>query len=168
MDLLAFDPGEMYFDAPLDSRAQALIAEAAEAYGDPAAEARLREALALAPGHLSVLVALYRYYFYRHRHADALAIAAVALREVAGRFGFSSAWQEVTTGDIAHAFAAHAELARFYLLALKGAGYLHLRLGLAQEGLKRLDHVAALDPKDRLGAAALAQVARGALGLTIS
>jgi len=52
---------------------------------------------------------------------------------------------------------------RFYLHALKGAGYLLLRLGQTKQGLVRLDKVAELDPKDRIGAAALADVVRQTL-----
>jgi len=163
MDLLDFEPGTMYYDEPLDARAQALLAEAALAYGEPLAEAKLREAEAIAPEHLSVLVALYRYYFYRHQHGAALAIAAQTTDVVGRQLNFATAWQDVNLDDIARATTIRAELTRFYLHALKGAGYLYLRLGNHGEGLKRLDHVAALDPKDRIGAKALAAVARQAL-----
>jgi len=163
MDLLDFEPTAMYFDEPLDPRAAALIEAAAEAYGEQQAEAYLREAEALQPRHLSVLVALYRYYFYRHQLDAALIVAAQAMDVAAGRLGFDGHWQALDIEDIARATAAQPELARFYLHALKGAGYLHLRLGNVEDGLNRLDHVAALDAKDRLGAKALADVARRAL-----
>lgn len=163
MDLLDFEPTAMYFDEPLDARAEALIAEAGRAYGAPETEAKLREAEQISPEHLSVLVALYRYYFYRHQHGAALTIAAQALDVVARRLNFATQWFDVGVDDIVRAAGTQAELARFYLHTLKGAGYLHLRLGNAEEGLKRLDHVAALDSKDRIGAKALAEVARQAL-----
>lgn len=163
MDLLDFEPSAMYYNEPLDPRADALIGEAAKAYGTPQAETMLREAERLQPGHLSVLVALYRYYFYRHNHGAALAIAVQAMDVVSPQLGFPAAWRAVSEVDVVRASATQAELTRFYLHALKGAGYLHLRLGNVEDGLARLDHVASLDAKDRLGAKALADVARQAL-----
>ena len=163
MDLLDFKPGEMYFDEPLDSRVEGLIFGAAMAYGGSKAEVKLRQAETIAPEHLSVLVALYRYYFYRHQHDAALAVASRAMEVVARRLNFAPAWRDVTVNDIVRATADRAELVRFYLHALKGAGYLYLRLGDIEAGLQRLDHVAALDAKDRIGAKALADVARQAV-----
>jgi tetratricopeptide (TPR) repeat protein len=52
---------------------------------------------------------------------------------------------------------------RFYMLALKGAGYLELRLGRYESALERLEKVAELDAKDRLGSQALLTVVRNAL-----
>jgi hypothetical protein len=49
---------------------------------------------------------------------------------------------------------------RFYLMALKGAGYLLLRSGDIRAGLARLEKVTELDTDDRLGVRALVQVAR--------
>lgn len=163
MDLLAFEPGDMYFDEPLDPRAEALIQEASETYGEPQALVKLREAESIAPEHLSVLVAIYRYHFYRHEHAAALAISARAMDQVARRLNWPQDWRDVSAEDVARALANSAELARFYLYALKGAGYLLLRLDRPGEGLERLDKITTLDPKDRLGAAALAEVARDVL-----
>jgi hypothetical protein len=54
-------------------------------------------------------------------------------------------------------------LTRFYLMLLKGAGYLRLRTGDVGGGLERLLKVAELDSSDRLGVAALIEVARDAL-----
>jgi hypothetical protein len=55
-------------------------------------------------------------------------------------------------------------LTRFYRMVLKGAGYLRLRTGDVGGGLERLLKVAELDSSDRLGVAALIEVAREALG----
>jgi len=93
----------MYFDEPLDPRAQTLLAEAALAYGDPEAEAKLLEAEAIVPEHLSVLVALYRYYFYRHQYGAAISVAGRAMDVVARRLNFSNTWAEVEPDDIARA-----------------------------------------------------------------
>ena len=163
MDLLDFEPTEMYYAEPLDPNAEKLITEAAEAYGSPQAESMLREADTIQPNHLIVLVAMYRYYFYRHQHHTALSIANRAMETAAHKLRISSLWPEVDEDDIALAKSRQPELVRFYLHALKGAGYLRLRLGQAEDGLACLDHVAALDEKDRLGAKALADVARQAL-----
>jgi hypothetical protein len=52
------------------------------------------------------------------------------------------------------------------MLALKGAGYLQLRLGDYETALARLEKVSELDSNDRLGAKALIDVAREALDQT--
>jgi hypothetical protein len=49
-------------------------------------------------------------------------------------------------------------LVRFYLLLLKGAGYLNLRLGKIDKGKTILEKVVELDTQDRLGALALLNV----------
>jgi hypothetical protein len=102
---------------------------------------------------------LYRYYFYRHQHQDALAIADQVLDIVARRLDFALDWRRVTIDDVKTVAGHSTEWVRFYLLALKGAGYLSLRLDDLDGGLKRLNKVAELDPKDRIGAAALSAVA---------
>ena len=153
----------MYFAEPLDPRADALLDKASQAYGEPVAQAYLREAERISPEHLTVMVALYRYHFYRHQHAEALSVATQVLEIVARRLNFAADWRDVTADDITRAVSRSGELVRFYLHALKGAGYLLLRLDEPSRGLERLDKVAALDPKDRIGAAALADVARQAL-----
>ncbi|OEJ66262.1 hypothetical protein [Magnetovibrio blakemorei] len=163
MDLLAYEPGEMYFTEPLTPEVEALLHKASETYGDPIAEAHLLEAEHLAPEHLTVLVALYRYHYYRHQHAQALEVAIRVKKIVARRLNFASDWRDLGLPDVQRAAAHAAELVRFYLHALKGSGYLLLRLDDVERGLERLDKVAELDPKDRIGAAALADVTRQAL-----
>ena len=163
MDLLAFEPNDMYYAEPIDPRAEQLIEQASAAYGDPQAEEHLHAAQAIEPNHLVVFVALYRYYFYRHSYATALSVAVDALREVADRLNLPKKWQDVTLKDLEMHMHNSAELVRFYLHTLKGAGYLLLRLNEADSGLERLDKVSQLDPKDRIGAKALADVAREAL-----
>ncbi|MBF0246486.1 MAG: hypothetical protein HQL36_00210 [Alphaproteobacteria bacterium] len=163
MDLLDFEPTDMYFAEPLDPVAEALINEAAELYGQPDAEAKLRAAESIQPRHPSVLVALYRYHFYRHEHARALAVAERAMGVTARRLEFPEQWRDVGETDVRRATRMQPERTRFFLHALKGAGYLHLRLGNHEEGLARLDHVASLDAMDRLGAKALADVVRQSL-----
>jgi len=163
MDLLAYEAKDMYFSEPLDGAAEALIEKASEAYGQPQAETYLREAERIAPQHLTVLVALYRYYFYRHQHDLAFAIAEHVLETIARRQNLAVDWRQVTPEDIIRVADHSPELVRFYLHALKGAGYLSLRLEDPKGGLERLDKVGELDPKDRIGAIALATVAREAM-----
>jgi tetratricopeptide (TPR) repeat protein len=54
-------------------------------------------------------------------------------------------------------------MVRFYMMALKGAGYLELRLGEYDSAIARLEKVVELDSKNRLDAQALIDVAREAL-----
>ena len=52
-------------------------------------------------------------------------------------------------------------LVRFYLLALKGAGELNLRLGNMDLGIQMLEKVVELDSEDRLGVTALLNTVEG-------
>jgi len=161
LDLLDFSGGALYYDRPPAPRTAALLRQAADGYGEAAAEAPLREAAALQPDHLEVLVALYRYHYYHHDYAAALGVAERALG-VAGRtLGLPADWRGLD--QLPAASAAAMPLTRFYLLALKGAGYLELRLGRLDQALERLYTVARLDREDRLGAAALIRIAEQAL-----
>jgi len=54
-------------------------------------------------------------------------------------------------------------LTRFYLMALKGSGYLKLRMGETQSGLARLEKVEELDTDDRMNVRMLVQIARDEL-----
>jgi hypothetical protein len=48
-------------------------------------------------------------------------------------------------------------LVRFYLLAVKGAAFMNLRIGNIAEGVEMLNKVVEFDSNDRLGARALLQ-----------
>lgn len=145
-DLLDFAGEEMYFDRPPPDQVDALIAEAAEVFGSDEAELKLLRAYLLAPEHLSVLVALYRFYYYRRRLAEALTVAdrvlAVAAAELGLDPGRYPGWSDWDQEGIAAALARSATLTRFLLLALKGAGYLLLRLDRPAEALVRLEKAA--------------------------
>jgi tetratricopeptide (TPR) repeat protein len=155
MDLLDFDGANLYFDEALDGEVQALLADAADAYGSGKAEDYLLRAYFLAPRNLSVLVALYRFYYYQHRLHDALIVATRALQASGGRLGLPEEWAHLN--DLCVGFAASQSMGmlRFYLLALKGAGYLNLRVGDIDTGRRMLAKVLEVDPKDQLGAGAL-------------
>jgi tetratricopeptide (TPR) repeat protein len=51
-------------------------------------------------------------------------------------------------------------LYRFYLLALKGAAYLQLRLEQIDEGIEMLEKILTLDSEDRLGTSLLLATAK--------
>lgn len=161
--MLNFESGELYFDEPIDTAARVAVEEAAEQYGQEQAEQQLLRAYFLEPEHPLVLVALYRYFYYQHRLSDALLVSERVLRIFAARLGLPVDWRELDEARFAAAADNAMTLLRFYLLALKGAGYLELRLGEFDSALARLEKVAELDDSDRLGARALIDVAREAI-----
>jgi hypothetical protein len=166
MDLLDITVDEMYFERPLPATVAALIEEAAELYAeDPAAaERRLMRAQLLAPDHLTVLVALYRFFFYRHRCEAALDIAERCIVVAARELGIDPDWRRLDDARFGHAVQQSMPLTRFLLMALKGAGYLLLRLDRPAAARERLAKAVAFDSKDRLGVAVLLRWAEDAVG----
>lgn len=163
VDLLDFDSEDLYFDEALNSEAKAYLESAAENYGDAKAEADLLRAYFLEPEHPMILVALYRYFYYQHRLNEALIVAERVLVVIAKRLELPSDWRDLSEGRLGSGVMISMTLIRFYMLALKGAGFLELRLGNYDSALERLEKVAELDSKDRLGAQALLEVVRKAL-----
>ena len=159
-DLLDFDSEDLYFDEALNPEAKENLDQAAENYGAGEAEKALLRAYFLEPGHPMILVALYRYYYYQHRLSDALIVAERVLQVIAKRLELPQDWRELTEGRLGNGVMISMTLIRFYMLALKGAGYLELRLGNYEPALQRLEKVSELDSKDRLGARALLDVVR--------
>jgi tetratricopeptide (TPR) repeat protein len=160
MDLLDFEAEQLYFDEPIDAVAKAAIEEAAENYGDDSAEHSLLRAYFIEPEHPLVLVALYRYFYYKHRYEDAMRIAERVLGLFAQRLGFPEDWRDLDKVNSANGIRVSMTMLRFYMLALKGSGYLELRLGHYESALARLHKVVELDDSNRLGAQALIDVAR--------
>lgn len=160
MDLLDFNGEQMYFDRPVSPQVDALLKEAASRYGEREAEHSLLYAYLLEPEHLTVLVALYRYFYYRHRYTDALLVADRAIRLSAVQLGISPDWRSLSKDDLSHAALVSMTLTRFLLLALKGSGYLKLRIGDAAAALERFEKVVEMDTGDRLGMSELVKVAR--------
>ena len=159
MDLLDFEGQELYFDEDMPKEIDGLIKAASDCYGTPGAEANLLQAFFLAPDNLTVLVALYRYYYYQHQYEKALIIAEHALKFSGNRIEFPKKWQDLSMDNLKVAAMISMGMVRFYLIALKAAGYINLRLhnfSLAQEMLLK---VVELDSSDRLGASALLAVA---------
>lgn len=163
MDLLDLDDGHLYFDDPAEPQADQLLAEAAARYGDAGAEQALLHAYFVAPKQLSVLVGLYRYYFYQHRLDDALRVAERAMETAAERLDIGRYWYQLKLADIGESALRSMGLLRFYLLALKASAVVLLRLGRVEEGCSRLGKIVELDDHDRLGAAALLDIAAACL-----
>jgi len=158
MDLLDFSDCKLYFEDELPAEAERLIAQAATEYGDPAAELSLLRAHMLAPENLSVLVGLYRYFFYQHRLDDALVVAERAMQLSGRHLGLPPDWNLLDETCLGTAAANSFGLLRFYLLALKAASVVLLRLGRIAESRARLIKLAVIDNRDQLGAGKLLEV----------
>ncbi len=158
MDLLDFSDCKLYFEDALPAEAERLIAQAASEYGEASAELSLLRAHLLAPENLSVLVGLYRYYFYQHRLEDALVVAERAMQLSGRELGLPTDWRLLDETRLGSAAANSFGLLRFYLLALKAASVVLLRLGQISESRARLIKVASLDSRDQLGAGKLLEV----------
>jgi hypothetical protein len=158
MDLLDFSDCKLYFEDALPAEAERLIAQAASEYGEPAAELSLLRAHMHAPENLSVLVGIYRYYFYQHRLEDALVVAERAMQLSGRHLGLPLDWKLLDENQLGVAAANSFGLLRFYLLALKAASIVLLRLGRIAASRARLIKLASLDSRDQLGAAKLLEV----------
>ncbi|HKI62723.1 MAG TPA: hypothetical protein VKA31_10555 [Mariprofundaceae bacterium] len=157
IDLMEMSDHDLYFDQPLAESLEGLIRQAASLYHRPESEFMLLAAYMIQPHHPTIHVALYRYYYYKHRLAEALMMAERTLEDSGIRLGFLGHWSEVTLERL-KASQNNMAMVRYYLLALKGAGFICLRMGRRQEGLMRLRKVAAMDAEDRLGTRAILQV----------
>ncbi len=158
MDLQDFNSDMLYFDEPLSPAVDNLLRTAAENYGTGNAERLLLEAFQLGRENLSVLVGLYRFYYYQHRYGMAIEVAHHVMAVVAPRIDFPQRWQDITMTSIANGVLNSIGLVRFYLFALKAAGYLNLRVGQFEEGTAMLRKVVEVDTADRLGARLLLEV----------
>lgn len=158
MDLLDFAECELYFEEPLSAEAEGLIAGAARAYGEQAAERDLLYAHLLAPESLTVLVALYRYYFYQHRLREALVVSEQAMRLSGRHLNLPLDWSQIDEINLAAAASRSFGLLRFHLLALKAASIVLLRLGETDAARARLEKLTTLDGRDQLGVAKLLEV----------
>lgn len=163
MDLLDFSAEELYFDQPLEPRVEALLATAAEAYAEGDSELPILRAYFLQPDHLMVQVALYRFFYYQHRYEEALRVAERTMGCVASELGIRADWPDMSLEDLGFGVQRSMTLMRFYLFALKGAGYLELRLDRPQQALRRFEKVLELDTADRIGVTALRDLARSAV-----
>jgi hypothetical protein len=163
MDLMDFDQAALYFDDPVAPEVERLVAAAGAGYGSDETESLLLRAYFLAPGQLVVLVALYRYYFYQHRLDDALLVADRTLAVAGARLNFPDTWQQLHPQYLGYAAMRSIGLLRFYLMVLKAAGYINLRLGRAAQGEGMLKKLIEMDSHDRLGGKRLLAVYHVAL-----
>ena len=159
MDFHDFEGQDMYFDMPMPDEVEALIDEAAASYGSGDAEPKLLKAYLIAPRNLTLLVAMYRFYYYQHRWADALYIADQAMLVSGELLKLGVHWRLLTQDHLGPAAMQSMGLLRFYFLALKGAGYLLMRMDKRDAAIERLQKVVDLDPLDRLGASPLLNMA---------
>jgi hypothetical protein len=166
MDLMDFDQTQLYFDDPIGADVDRLLHDAGARYGEDEAEMLLLRAYLRAPEALVTLVALYRFYFYQHRLEDALSVAERALAVAGRRLGLPSEWRQLHPEHIGHAVLRSMGLLRFYLMVLKAAGYVELRLGHSEAGQARLRKLTELDSHDRLGGRALLDLARESMAAT--
>ena len=160
VDLLDMSGTELYFDEPVAPEISALLEEARSGVEPETAEALLKEALLKAPDDLTVIVAIYRFYYFRHDFSATLEIADLAMQAAGRRLNIPGDWRALTAADIDRAGAANMALLRFYLWALKGAGYLLMRLGRMDEATLPLETLCRLDVADRIGGAGLLALAR--------
>lgn len=167
MDLMDFDQPSLYYDDPVSPEVERLLGEAAASYGQDESEASLLRAYFLAPEQLVVLVALYRYYFYQHRLEDALLVADRAMAVAGRRLELPSEWQRLHPEHVGHAVLRSMGLLRFYLMVLKAAGYIHMRMDRYQTGRAMLEKLVELDSHDRLGGKALLDVITAAVAARI-
>jgi hypothetical protein len=157
MDLLDFEGEALYFDDPPPENVTVLLAAAADSYGQGESELPLLQAYFFAPEHLMVIVALYRFFYYQHRYPETLIVAERALTLVGRRLHFPDQWSALTPDDLLGENKPMS-LIRFYLLALKGAAYVCLRLGQLENGKAMVEKILELDPEDRLNASVLKNV----------
>ncbi len=158
MDLLEFDPTDLYFEQPDSLDVQNLIKSASELYGSGEAELPLLQAYLRAPESLNVLVALNRFYYYQHRLTEALMISEKALHLIRQYIDFPHDWQLLERSHISDAPKESLTRIRLYLFTLKSIGFLNMRLENLQLSRDIFEKLIALDDKDRIGAKGLLEV----------
>lgn len=154
------DDGEA-LTADIPAEVLAILAKAKAPYTDKAqAEHALRAAVEQAPDNLAVRSAAYTFYFYANRLHEAIPHAEACLAIAAHALGVPADWRLV--GPDSAGFSGFERPQRTYLRSLVALGYCRARLGDREAGAALLRKAASLDPRDRIGAAALANlVARG-------
>lgn len=159
MDMHDFEVEELYFNEPIQKATQNCLDDAAKKYGKSSSEKNLLRAYFLEPEHPIVLVALYRYYYFQHRYADALEVAERVLKVYSKRLGLPSDWHNLTEHHFEQIDKQSMTDIRFYLLALKGAGYLEMRLENFNGAIERLQKIVDVDSEDRIKAVSLLHAA---------
>lgn len=144
----------------LPPQAEAHLRQAGLSYHEDAvAEDNLEKARQLAPDHAAVLIGFYRFYFYKGRLEEALGIARICLaKAIRDNHIQANDWRSVRATDAVFD-QFDALLPRFFMFTLKGYAYLNMRLGNIEEGKEAVRKLLELDPKDKIGAGFLLDVA---------
>ena len=150
---------------PLDlpEAVQDLLKQAgANWHNEAEAEAKVLEALALAPDALAARIGAYKFYFYRHRLDEALPHALSCVAFAAKALGLAADWRKIGSQDAAFVGTAVtlAPLPKLLMQTLMSSGYVMARLGRIDEAEEALTKVMELDPTDRLGAGRMLAVVR--------
>jgi len=155
MDLLDFDPGELYFEKQDSPEVQELIQQAGTEYENGEAELPLLQAFMRAPESLNVLVALNRFYYYQHRLSEALLISEKALEIIRSKLQFPGDWHTLELQTITQAPKEQFSWVRLYLFTLKSIGFVKMRLHELETSKAIFEKLVALDSEDRIGASGL-------------
>lgn len=113
----------------------------------PAAEARFREALALAPDALPVYFCLYKIHTYRGDLDAALDIARAGLDRATSQAGWP---RDVETWP-ASAATDPSDAGRFALYTLKALAFIHMKRGELEVSRRILQRLETIDPEGRVG-----------------
>jgi len=158
-DLLDFEGGALYFDEPVDDKVTKLLEAAQTKTDKQEISLTLLRAYLLAPDSLLVLVALYRFHYFQHDFEQALVVADQAMAAAGRQLNIPGNWRDLQPADIEQAGSHAMTLVRFYLWALKGTGYLLMRLERFDEAVLPLEKLRSLDSADRLGGKTLSTLA---------
>lgn len=146
---------------PAPPEALALLREVSRSFADTErAQSFLREADRLYGNCLPVVVGCYKFYFYKGLLREAIPFALRAAEMMGQRLGLRRSFMEVSETEAP--FSDYVAGPRFYLFAMKAAGYLYARLGETARGLEILEKIRTLDKSDRLGVSPLIAVIRRA------
>lgn len=132
----------------LDPRAERAIRAAGLCFVDTErADFHLREAEALAPQHLAVLVARYKFSLYKHRFVEAAALAGACVAALGARLGLPEDPFHVVSAQLD--LDSHEDDVRAWLFAVQALGYVLMRAGHRQRGIELLDHLIVIDHGDQ-------------------
>lgn len=160
-DAAGFLGAGWFLDGQLGEDALRQLSLAAVTYGDrPLAEAHLKVASILSPGHSAVLACWHRYYALTGRPEEAREVARLCLDRAIAAGGLDCDWEQVRP----EVFAAGNRLSpprQLLLEALMAYASHSLALRDVPEARRALQKLIELDPLDRLGAR-IALASRGA------
>jgi len=142
------------------STALDFLERAMRSYGDSRqTEALLLSARDADPGCLHVYFALYKFYFYRKRFHDAEKAVREGLAVAARQGDFPQSLEELT--PLSADWSDWGGAQRFFLFSLKALAFIRLRQGDSEESNRILAKLFELDPRDRVGASVIGDLASG-------